>query len=155
MEKKNPIVPRTSGKGRKTADDPAVYRYYIRLNATDNARFLSLFDQSGMQNKSRFIIARIFGETFKVLKIDKSAADYYARLTNLFSQFRAVGVNYNQVVKALHSNFTEQKALALLYKLEQATLQMVDLNRQIIDLTHDYEAKFLNPSGHGGEDKRG
>ncbi|NDV85044.1 MobA protein, partial [Bacteroides sp. 51] len=36
--------------------------------------------------------------------------------------FRSVGTNYNQVVKELHSNFSEKKALALLYKLEKRVL---------------------------------
>ena len=56
------------------------------------------------------------------LKVDKSAVEYCARLTEFYAQFRAVAVNYNQVVKALHSNFSEKKALAFLYKLERATM---------------------------------
>ena len=51
----------------------------------------------------------------KVVKIDKVATDYYIKLTNLQSEYRRVGVNYNQVVKAVHSGeLTEKKALALL-----------------------------------------
>ena len=69
--------------------------------------------------------------------------DYYTRLTNLFGQFRAVGVNYNQVVKVLNTNFSENKARALLYKLEKETIQLVNLNRQIIDLTREFEEKHF------------
>ena len=58
---------------------------------------------------------------FRVVKVDKSAVEYCARLTEFYAQFRAVAVNYNQVVKALNSNFSEKKALAFLYKLEKAT----------------------------------
>ena len=35
------------------------------------------------------------------------------RLTTFHSQFRAIGTNYNQCVRALKSNFSEKKALAL------------------------------------------
>ena len=85
---------------------------------------------------SRFIAARLFGEPFRVVKVDKSAVEYYARLTDFYAQFRAVAVNYNQVVQALHSNFSEKKALAFLYKLEKATTELAVLNRQVIDLTN-------------------
>lgn len=129
---------------QKTAIDPKVYRYYIRLNSVDNARFLSLLEQSGMTNKSRFIIKRIFSEPFRVLKIDKSAADYYSRLTNLFAQFRSIGVNYNQVVKVLNANFSENKARVLLFKLEKETIQLIKLSQQIINLTQDFENKYMN-----------
>ena len=43
------------------------------------------------------------------------------RLTTFHSQFRAIGTNYNQCVRALKSNFSEKKALAFLYKLERHT----------------------------------
>ena len=35
-----------------------------------------------------------------MVKIDKAATDFYIRLTNLQSDYRRVGVNYNQVAKA-------------------------------------------------------
>ncbi len=35
----------------------------------------------------------------KVVKIDKAATDYYIKLTNLQSEYRRIGVNYNQIVK--------------------------------------------------------
>ena len=143
MEKKKASLSSCANKGRNNTSDPATYRYYIRLNSVDNARFLSLLEQSGMTNKSQFIIKRIFEESFKVIKIDTSAMDYYTRLTNLFGQFRAVGVNYNQVVKVLNTNFSENKARALLYKLKKETIQLVNLNRQILDLTREFEEKHF------------
>jgi hypothetical protein len=69
--------------------------------------------------------------------------DYYMRLTTFYSQYRAIGVNYNQVTKALKSTFTEKKALAFLYKLENSTRELVALNQKIIDLTAEFEHKYL------------
>lgn len=69
--------------------------------------------------------------------------DYYMRLTTLFGQFRAVGVNYNQIVKVLYHNFSEKKAGAYLYKLEKQTAEMVGLCQKIIQLTEEFEAKYL------------
>lgn len=69
--------------------------------------------------------------------------EYYTRLTALYSQYRGIAVNYNQVVKALNTNFSEKKALAFLYKLEKATIELADLNRQIIELTREFETRWL------------
>lgn len=73
------------------------------------------------------------------MKIDKAATDFYIRLTNLQSDYRRVGVNYNQVAKAVHSGeLTGKKALALLYKLEQLTVEYISLNKEIIRLTKEF-----------------
>jgi hypothetical protein len=60
---------------------------------------------------------------------------------------RAVGVNYNQVVKELHSHFSEKKTLALLFKLESITKELVALSEQIVRLSQEFQTKFLNPDG--------
>ena len=65
--------------------------------------------------------------------------DYYIKLTNLQSEYRRIGVNYNQAVKALHTGLSEKKALAMLYKLEQLTIELISLNREIIRLTQEFE----------------
>ena len=46
---------------------------------------------------------------------------------------------YNQAVKALHTGLSEKKALAMLYKLEQLTIELISLNREIIRLTQEFE----------------
>lgn len=146
MNKKNELLPPQTKRGkagRIPKSDPAVYRYSVSFNTMQHAHFLTLFERSGMRTKAHFITARIFDESFKVLQIDKNAVDYYTRLTSLYAQFRSVGVNYNQVVKALNSNFTEKKALAFLFKLERHTQELVALNEQIIKLTHEFEEKWL------------
>ena len=132
--------------GRPPKIDPCRHRYSFNLNDKDNAIFLSLYEQSGLSDKARFITSCIFNRQLKVVKIDKSAMDYYMRLTTFYGQFRAIGVNYNQVVKALKAVFTEKKALAFLYKLEKATRDLVEINQKIIALTEEFEQKYLqNP----------
>ena len=68
-----------------------------------------------------FITACIFQKGIKTVKIDKATMDYYKRLTSFYSQFRALEVNYNQVVKILYQKFSEKKASAYLYNLEKKT----------------------------------
>lgn len=129
--------------GRPPKIDPAKIRYSISFNEQEHARFLSLFEQSGMHVKAHFITSCIFDKTIKTVKIDKGTVDFYMRLTTFHSQFRAIGVNYNQVVKLLYTNFSEKKASANLYKLEKQTAEMAALCQQVIQLTREFEMKYL------------
>lgn len=136
--------PKNRNAGRKPKDDPAVFRYGIKLNSQEKGRFEILYQRLGLDNYSKFIKAKIFGTPLKVVHIDKSTKDFYMRLTNFYYQFQAVGNNYNQIARALKSNFNEQAALALLHRLEKKTIEMVFLNQQIIALTKEYEQKYLD-----------
>jgi hypothetical protein len=129
--------------GRKPKSDPVAFRYSVNFTVQENAEFLLRFEQSGLKNRSQFIAACIFEKALKVVKYDMAAMEYYSRLTNFYGQFRAIGVNYNQITKALKSTFTEKKALAFLYKLENATRELVAINQKIIDLTKEFEEKWL------------
>lgn len=129
--------------GRKPKKDPAIHRYSISLNDMENAQFHTLFEQSGMKVMAHFITACIFQKTVNTVKINMDAVDFHTRLTNFYSQFRAVGVNYNQIVKILYRNFSEKKASAYLFKLEKQTAEMAELCRKVIEVTQEFEKKNL------------
>ncbi len=129
--------------GRPPKTDPAKIRYSISLTEEEHTRFLTLFEQSGMLVKAHFITSQIFGKEMKSVKIDKGTVDFYMRLTSFHNQFRSIGVNYNQIVKLLYKNFSEKKAAAYLYKLEKQTAEMAFLCRKIINLTEEFEVKYL------------
>ena len=129
--------------GRTPKDDPSTHRHVFRLTEEENAKLLSLFEVSGMTNKAKFIISQLFGKEMKTMKIDKGTVDFYMRLTSFHSQFRSVGINYNQIVKLLYSRFSEKKAAAYLYKLEKQTIEMAVLCQKIIQLTEEFEAEHL------------
>ncbi|WP_346239603.1 conjugal transfer protein MobA [Niabella insulamsoli] len=129
--------------GRKLKIDPSIHRHVFRLTDEENARLLSLFEASGMPNKAKFIISMLFDKEMKSVKIDKGTVDFYMRLTSFHSQFRSVGVNYNQIVKLLYRHFSEKKAAAFLFKLEKQTAEMAMLCQKIIQLTDEFEAKYL------------
>ena len=141
MEEKNRKQIRKTG--RKPKNDPAVNRYSINLNAEDNAKFLALFDQSGMKVIAHFITACIFQKTVKTVKINMDAVEYHAGLTKFFGQFRGIATNYNQIVKLLNSNFSDKKASAYLCKLEKQTGEMKELLLKIVNLTTNFEKKYL------------
>lgn len=132
--------------GRLPKANPSIHRYVFRLNDEENARFLSLFEASGAGNKAEFVTSVLFGRTIKSVKVDIAAMDYYTRLTSLYGQFRSVGVNYNQVVKILHRNFSEKKAAAYLFKLEKHTVELADIGRKIMELTKEFEVRYLAKS---------
>ena len=139
-EKKRNQIKKT---GRKPKIDPAVHRYSFNLNDEDNAKFLALFDQSGMKITAHFITACIFQKTVKTVKIDMDAIEYHEKLTRFFSQFRAIGTNYNQIVKILYRNFSEKKAGTYLFKLEKETIELVKVTKEVIRLTQEFEETYL------------
>jgi hypothetical protein len=130
---------RKNRAGRKPLQDPATFRYTIRLTEVDQARFLTLFEQSGMKRKSAFIRKRIFSESFKVIKIDKTNVEYYNKLTELVALFRKVGVNYNQVVKLLHSRYNDKMAWALMEKLHKLTTELMETGRKIHEQNENFK----------------
>lgn len=140
MEKNN--TPRRGKGGRPTKTDTADYRFSVNFTAEEYDRFLTMFETSGLQSKAAFIKARVFNDTFRVIKTDRGMLEYVAKLTQFHAQFRAVGTNYNQVVKELHTHFSEKKALALLYKLEKITAELAAIGQQIIALSEEFNKRW-------------
>ena len=134
---------KTQKTGRRPKADPAKNRYTISFNEVEHSRFLELFDQSGMTVKAHFITSCIFEKTVKTVKLDKGTIDFYMRLTSFHSQFRSVGVNYNQIVKLLYTHLSEKKASVLLFKLEKQTIEMVEILKKVIQLTEEFNQKHL------------
>lgn len=130
--------------GRKPKIDPSIHRHVFRLNDEENSKLLSLFEDSGMTNKAKFITSVIFSKEIKTVRIDKGKSDFYMRLTSMYSQFRAIGVNYNQVVKLLYTHFTEKKAAAFLYKLEKQTAELAKIGQVILRLAEEFNNKSIN-----------
>ena len=112
MNTKNTKHNQNNGRNKKL--NPTIHRYVFWLNDEDNAKFLSLFEQSGMKVKPHFITSVLFSKEIKSVKIDKSVMDFYIKLTEFYGQFWAAGVNYNQIAKILYRNFFEKKAAAYL-----------------------------------------
>jgi len=127
----------------KFSQEKTEFRYSVNFTATEHAQFLTMFELSGLYSKSAFIRARVFNESFRVVKVDSTLLDYYQKLSELFGQFRSIGVNYNQVVKELKSNFTEKKALAMLFKLEKETKELGCIVKEIVFLTNEFREKWL------------
>ena len=141
MEKEN--KPHGRGKGgRPPKTDTAKNCVMVRFTDEEHVRFLALFEQTGLLSKAAFVKARIFGEEFRVIRSDHGTMEYAARQTAFNAQFRKIGVNYNQVVKELHTHCSQKKALALLYKLENEPRGLVAVGKKIIALTEEFKARW-------------
>ena len=132
--------------GRHPKESRKTHCVMVRFDDDEWLKFLAMFERSGVYAKAVFVKARVFGDTFRVLKTDKSLLDYYTKLSAFHAQYRAVGNNYNQTVKELKSRFSEKKAMALLYKLEKHTVELASLSRQIIELTRNFEEQWSQKS---------
>ena len=124
---------------RKELNKPRWDNWHVRLpDPKDQQRAIELFHKSGAETKSDFVRARILGEHFKVITVDKSAVEYYRKLSELTAQIHKIGVLYDQAVRAINSYHSVKTAQILLEKLEQLSAQIIALQEQAISLTIDY-----------------
>ena len=108
----------------------------------DQQRAIDLFHKSGAETKSDFVRGRILGESFKVITVDKSAVEYYRKLSELTTQVHRIGTNYNQVVRLMHLYTAEKSVKALLQELILLTKELTILQEQTVSLTVDYRKKM-------------
>lgn len=132
--------------GRPPKINPAVFRYVVRLDAQENEVFMSMFEKTGALNKAAFIKGVLFGKPFKVFYVDENTREFIDKLSSLNSLYRTVGVEYGIVVKELRANFNESKAMKALYKLEQQTIELVRISREIVGLARSFDEAWLQKS---------
>lgn len=132
--------------GRPPKLNPAAYRYVVRFDAAENAVFLSMFEKSGATNKAAFIKNVLLGKPFKVFVVDENTRVFIDMLSSLNAKYRTIGVEYDEVVRMLRQNFTEKKAMKALYNLEKITVELVKLNREIVALAKDFDARWSQKS---------
>ena len=51
-------------------------------------------------------------------------------------------INYNQTVKAIHTNFNDRRAVALLARLEKYTQELTLLFGQVVRLTEEFNRRW-------------
>ena len=111
------------------------YKYSFRLNEEQNIRFNELLCKAGLEhNRSRFIVKRIFEAEFVVVKRDPSKVQFVARLNDFYFQFQKLGNNYNQIVKAVNSHFSNIAIPHQIVMLEQRTRELKALSIGILNL---------------------
>ena len=107
----------------------------------DQQKVIELFHKSGAKSKSDFVRGCILGEKFKVITVDKSAVDYYRKLSELIAENYRIGVLYNQTVRAINSYHSVKTAQILLEKLEKISGQIITLQQKAIQLTEQFDSR--------------
>ncbi|WP_347283338.1 MobA protein [Bacteroides caecimuris] len=115
----------SNNRGRRPKADPSVNRYVVRFNVEENARFLSMFEQSEAVNKAVFIKNFIFQKPFKIFVVNENTRIFINQLSSLNALYRTYGVSYNTLVKTLRENFSEKKGNAAIERLREATMRLV------------------------------
>ena len=100
----------------------------------------------GAANKAAFIKNVILGKPFKVLVFDENTRDFIDRLFGLNADYQTTCINYDLLVKTLRENFNEKKAMKILYQLEQETIKLVKLNREIVALAKEFDERWSQKS---------
>lgn len=132
--------------GRPPLIDRCDHCVKVRFNNAEWDELTRMMEKADMTVKATFIKQLIFGKPFKVLTTDKSLAVYCAKLSEFFAQYRTIGVNYDLTVRTLRENFTEKKAMTLLYKLEKATIEMAGVMSQVVSLSEEFEQQWSQKS---------
>ena len=132
--------------GRPPKINPATFRYVVRFNAVENGVFLTKYEKSRAVNKSAFIKDVLFGKPFKVFVVDQNTREFIDMLSSLNARYRTFVIDYDLTVKTLRENFTETKALKALYKLEQVAIEIVKLNREVVNLANRFDAEWMRNS---------
>ena len=116
--------------------------WHVRLpDPKDQIRVIDLYHKSGSMSKSEFVRARLLGEHFKVITVDKSAVEYYRKLSELTAQVHKIGTNYNQVVRLMHLYTAEKSVKALLRELINLTNEIKSIQEKAMDLTVEFRKK--------------
>ena len=113
--------------------------WHVRLpDPKEQLRVIELYHRSGSKSKSEFVRARLLGEHFKVITVDKSAVEYHRKLSELTAQVHKIGTNYNQIVRLMHLYTAEKSIQALLRELIGLTKELTALQEKAVSLTIDY-----------------
>ena len=113
------------GGRHKKADPSTAFRCSVNFTASEQARLLEMQEKNGIASLSAFI---------------------KMHLSDFNNQYRRIVNDYDLLVQTLKENFTEKKALKCLYALEQETIKLVKLNREIVALAKDFDEQWLQKS---------
>ena len=126
----------------RCATCPRWDRWHIRIpNPEDQKKILELYQRSGAKTKSDFLRARLLDENFKVITEDESAEEYYRKLSSITARMHKISILYNQTARAINSYHSVKAAQGMLQRLEQFSLQIINIEKLAIGLTWEYQKR--------------
>lgn len=144
----NPVFMKQNFKkaGRHPKIDPTAFRCSVNFTAKEHSLLQTMHEKSGIDSLSAFIKMQVFGKTFKVHYMDDTTRIFIDKLSALNARYRTFAIDYDLLVNTLRENFSEKKAMQALYKLEQITIDMVKVNREIVALAKEFDARWSQKS---------
>lgn len=127
--KKTSTEKRKAGRPRKV--NKKIHRVAVRFTEEENIHFLTLFERSGKKSHSEFLADKTLNTPMKIIQYDKTLHDFIVKLSSFPAQVKAIGNNYDQVIKFLFKHLDEKKARRLLYPLEKAIIELVKANHEL------------------------
>ena len=79
--------------GRPRKADPAKKCVMVRFTDEEYARFLTMFEKSGMHSMARFIKGQVFDKAFRVIQMDRGVTEIATILSSHHALYRKIGVN--------------------------------------------------------------
>lgn len=132
--------------GRPPKIGATAFRCSVNFTAAEKASLLAMQEKSGVESLSAFIKMQLFGKPFKVFVVDENTRIFIDKLSTFNAHYRTLGVEYDEVVRMLRQNFTEKKAMKALYNLERTTIELIKLNREIVALAKEFDARWSQKS---------
>jgi len=96
--------------GRPPKAEPTTFRCSVNFTAAEEAKLMSMHEQSGIQSLSAFIKMQLFGKTFKIHYIDDNTRIFIDKLSSLQAHYRTISIEYSNLIHLLRLNFTEKKS---------------------------------------------
>ena len=121
--------------GRNPKLDPATHRYCVRFTGAENQRLMEMFRKSGMSHLACFIKAQFFGQEFHTFTESPELKPYINKLTDLHSQFRTLGNEYNLALKEMKFRYSENRTAQLIQRMEKSLQQMAKVMEEAVRLT--------------------
>lgn len=117
-------------------------RFNFRLpKIKDQQKAIKRYYKSGAKTKSEFIRACILDDNFKVVKVDKTAIEYYWKLSEINAQIYKIILLYYQVRSAINRYHSEKTVQLLLLRLEKYFALIGEQLEKWVSLIVDYRGK--------------
>ena len=144
MTEKQGFLPESGKKvGRPPKIDKAKHCVMVRFNSEEYTDFLKMFEKSGLKEKATFLKRHLFGSEFKVKTYDENTFNSYQELKNIKAEIRKIGVNYNQFIAILRSNFTEQRAATTAKNSVKLLSDILLYNERALSITLQLVRRWL------------
>lgn len=144
IKNKKPLnnpTPWLGGRKPKIESKLHDYIYGFKLTEEENNLFRERMKESGAKTKTQFITNCIFDRPFHKVITNPTGEKITQEISNVNLKIRLLGIDYNDLTKAIKTAFTEKRALSLLGKLEQVTVHLVGHLQKVTEIIERCEKK--------------